>query len=379
MAKYAACIRTYIAEFARIRGVFQWTLGFLTVALAVPMLFGCGGEAEYPKAKWPAFFPDNKRILYTYCLRSGRCHLIVYDIDAKHHTVIPQPKNESRFGGRVSPDGQTIAFSLEHDGSRDVGIAVINVDGTGVRRVTAKGSHDRYEGAPSFSADGSRLIFFRGEYRDKGVNPLTQRDLFAVDLGAGTEKQITDVGFFEISTAYFIDDGKIIFSADDPTGVGRKKPYSGLKERRDYIEKHNYNMIFIVDEDYILSNNDAVLLPAFLNGESSWLESVSDSGAILFVSRTDKMDGVTRGYVYDLFLKVGKDIRRLTDANSPFSEGNRNVGGSRFVHRAEISSDGTLVVFNEFKKHRRRVMWLMNSDGTEMRRIDVPTDLLMTR
>lgn len=60
-----------------------------------------------------------------------------------------------------SPDGRLIAFSSMRYGSFD--IFVMRADGSGTRRLTRSREHDS---RPSFSPDGSRIVFDRGEWGD---------------------------------------------------------------------------------------------------------------------------------------------------------------------------------------------------------------------
>ncbi len=73
---------------------------------------------------------------------------------------------------RVSPDGTKIVFSSNRDGEGD--LYVINIDGTGERRLTSGGGDD---GSASWSPDGTEIVFDSsrdGDYELYKMNVETQ-------------------------------------------------------------------------------------------------------------------------------------------------------------------------------------------------------------
>jgi Tol biopolymer transport system component len=83
-------------------------------------------------SSFPAWSPDSRRISY-----SG---ISVMDADGAHPAVL---LDDPKVGERAawSPDGTKIAFSSARDGNLE--IYVMNVDGTGIVRLTDNPAHDR--------------------------------------------------------------------------------------------------------------------------------------------------------------------------------------------------------------------------------------------
>ena len=88
---------------------------------------------------------------------------------------------------RWSPDGKKIAFvRSEEDCFSGGAITVVNADGTGMHEVTRKG--DGYYGAPSWSSDGTQIVFSRGS----GLGAIG--NLYIADADGGHLRQITTDG-----------------------------------------------------------------------------------------------------------------------------------------------------------------------------------------
>ena len=113
----------------------------------------------------PAWSPDGRRIAVT--RESGgtgssgaRVGIDVMDADGtsvQQLTQLGTGPREHDLGPQWSPDGARIIFQRVDTWSRRSAIFVVNVDGTGVRRVTpwrlGAGDH------PDWSPDGSRILF----------------------------------------------------------------------------------------------------------------------------------------------------------------------------------------------------------------------------
>jgi Tol biopolymer transport system component len=64
--------------------------------------------------------------------------------------------DEGETGADWSPDGRSIAFASDYDGDYD--IFVVRTDASGLRKLTENTAEDS---SPSWSPDGSRLVFDR--------------------------------------------------------------------------------------------------------------------------------------------------------------------------------------------------------------------------
>ncbi|MCU1385164.1 MAG: translocation protein TolB [Acidobacteria bacterium] len=135
--------------------------------------------------------------------------MTIVDDGAKNYHVQP------------SPDGTRVAFDSDRDGER--GVYVAYRDGSGVRRVSGAG----YAAVPTWSPDGKRLAFIRGEAdRPKVWN------LWLLDLGSRQSRRLTSFRYGQTwSASWFADGRRICYTHEDrlivanlDTGVTREYP-----------------------------------------------------------------------------------------------------------------------------------------------------------
>jgi hypothetical protein len=88
--------------------------------------------------------------------------------------------NSRNFHAQPSPDGTRIAFDSDRAGTR--GVYVADEKGRNVRRV----SGDGFAAVPSWSPDGSRLVFVKAEADHPDV-----WNLWIADLTTGNQRQVT--------------------------------------------------------------------------------------------------------------------------------------------------------------------------------------------
>src|SRR5829696_5354179 len=107
-----------------------------------------------------------------------------------------------------SPDGSQIAFAS--DRARSSGrteIYVMDADGTNVRRVTTLPRKAKFDLAPRFSPDGTKLVFTRY------ITDTGRSALFTVRVDGGGLKQLTPWGNGAEDADYSPDGNKIVFEA----------------------------------------------------------------------------------------------------------------------------------------------------------------------
>jgi Tol biopolymer transport system component len=107
-----------------------------------------------------------------------------------------------------SPDGSQIAFAS--DRARSSGrteIYVMDADGTNVRRVTTLPRKAKFDFAPRFSPDGTKLVFTRY------ITDTGRSALFTVRVDGGGLKQLTPWGNGAEDADWSPDGKKLVFEA----------------------------------------------------------------------------------------------------------------------------------------------------------------------
>jgi Tol biopolymer transport system component len=106
---------------------------------------------------------------------------------------------------RVSPDGREVAFDSDRDGIR--GVYVARADGRGVHRVSGPG----YAAVPTWSPDGRRLAFIRGEADRPAV-----WNLWLLDRATGEQARVTSFRRGQVwGGAWFADGRRLAYSHED--------------------------------------------------------------------------------------------------------------------------------------------------------------------
>lgn len=319
----------------------------------------------------PNISPDSKTLILNYgpifWTKIATYSLITGEI----HKYDKLPTKHSKFPA-YSRDGKRIVFLGANDelGSAR-NIFIMNADGSNIRQIThsppnilkeAETGKQDFIKAPSFSPDGKRIIFARSHKARKQAYPLNGTmdcdwDIYEVDIDTGVERRLTNYNFYYASYPYYMPDGKrFIFSGEalyDPTG---KSP----KDFKEYEALYKKNYIFIMDSQ----QNE--LKPALINGQHSFKPSVSKDGTILFISKTNEIDGLKLPQDnYDLFIYKHGKIKRLTKLNSK-------------IRLAQISLDGKYVIFEKEQDYEISFR-MLKSDGTGLKEIKYPVDELKSK
>jgi len=259
-----------------------------------------------------------------------------------------------------SRDGKQIAFVSGHGTHRN--IYVMNADGSNVRQLTHDYNENpqpagkdlitmRFNGAPSFSPDGKRIIFKRSAVQRQKPKHLadpmepSRWDIYEVEIATGRERRLTNFAFYGISEPFYLADGKrFIFSADFRTTHG---PETGLTEKFHDTYRRNYgnNTIFIMDGE------KNVLKPAFVNGNESSAPRVSSNDTILFTSTKKSKSRISYFYNEPFIYRDGK-IRQL---------GESHIG--LFTHA--ISPDGSLILYRSDRWH------VVDRDGKKLKEVSI--------
>lgn len=292
----------------------------------------------------PDFSVDNKTLLLTYCPPRMDCTQALYDVVSGHLSVFQAPEREGWVYGKFSADGKQILLVVtKKDDTAVSQIAIVNRDGSGYRVLT---STKGYKGYPSFSPDGKRILFTKsGRERSSGKTRFADFDIYELDIARKLETRLTEFEFFLISGPQYFPDGEhFIFGGEHPNHSAA------------YKEKFQENNIMIMSK---LNRN---LQPAFTRGDHSDWPSISvDGSKILFTSRSNDLDNSEgSNFNYDLFLKTPDGITRLTKLESVITYGTLSPSGSR------------IVFLSDKERGRKEDLIIMNSDGTDMKKIDLP-------
>src|SRR2546426_250239 len=102
-----------------------------------------------------------------------------------------------------SPDGSKIAFVSNRDGNNE--IYTMNADGTGVTRLTTSTSDDS---SPAWSPDGSKIAFQTN--RDSFSNP----EIYVMNVDGSGQTRLTVNTFSDLTPAWSPDGSKIAFSTN---------------------------------------------------------------------------------------------------------------------------------------------------------------------
>jgi Tol biopolymer transport system component len=134
------------------------------VGLATTLALACGTLLLMGPASASAGFPGGNGLLFIQkCEDGSACtsaHIWTLDpVSGAQHQLTSGPDIDSP--GSVSADGSRVAFTRCPTGQH-CRIEIMNSDGSGVTQLT-DGSAPGDDGAPSFSPDGSHIVFQRSE------------------------------------------------------------------------------------------------------------------------------------------------------------------------------------------------------------------------
>lgn len=155
----------------------------------------------------PAFSPDGRRIAFRSDRRAGAAEIFTIDVDGTglRRLTDAGPGLQS-YQPSFGPDGR-IAFTSDRDTTLDVGrrneIFTMRCDGTRQRRVTR---NDVNDSTPSWSPRGERIAFWSNE-ADSNI------DVFTINSDGTDRRRLTDDEGNDLEPAFSPDGASIAFTS----------------------------------------------------------------------------------------------------------------------------------------------------------------------
>ena len=230
-------------------------------------------------------------------------------------------------GPEWSPNGKRIAFASSRGRSDRAAIWLINVDGSGLRRLS-HGAHEISD-SPTWSADGRWVAFNR-------FVRISFYRVYAVNLSTGRLRRVT------------------------PRSVDAEEPdWSPDGQRIAFISTLRGSEASVI---YICratgTGAHALKLPGKrIRSSPSWSPDGHD---LVFAQALLSAPDLT-GSIYSVHAD-GTGLKRLTSPPRGVSDGD-----------PAWSPDGTKIVFNRFDTNFQGAVYVMNADGSELQRLSPET------
>lgn len=157
---------------------------------------------------YPSWSPDGRNVVFERQTPSEDC---VFTTCGQIWIVDADGANARRLTpGEApdwSPDGERIAFEQYDPDTDQIDIYVINVDGSGLRRLT-RGSGANVDAA--WSPDGERIVFSRGSEADPSAGG--NDDLYVMDADGSEVRRLTHTAESESDPTWSPDGARIAFT-----------------------------------------------------------------------------------------------------------------------------------------------------------------------
>lgn len=307
-----------------------------------------------------AFSLKSNTLLFSFCEES-KCDLVAYSINSKAFSRIVPTGDVYHFdsAGFGSTESQFVSILRYRNGefTSYPQIALIDLNARTFRKLTTDPSH-KY--GANFSYDGKKVAYVQSHGQRTWANGAPRAnnwDIHVLDIASGTESKVTNFCFYSVSKPFFAEDNvDLIFSGEGPKcnypTFGQPPGGKGYEQYRKSFEEDNIVRI---------GPSRMALEPWFKTTvRNSSTPQIARNGDVLFISRTNQLDEIKKGYYnYDLFLKHGDIIRRLTRLNTA-------------IDGAALSPNSRYAAYlSDPERNRIRTLWIMNVETSEHEQISL--------
>lgn len=135
---------------------------------------------EAASVQYPRLLPDGSGFVYASRVSGNWDVYLRKFADAQPVNLTKSSPADDREPN-ISPDGRVVVFRSERDGG---GLYLVNIDGTGVRRIATYGF------TPAFSPDGKEIAFGTETTDDPSERGPVYSRLMILDLASGKEREL---------------------------------------------------------------------------------------------------------------------------------------------------------------------------------------------
>jgi Tol biopolymer transport system component len=249
----------------------------------------------------------------------GQLSIFVVDIDGNNLTQLTDTEYNDE-GPVWSPDSKEIAFFSNRQQGKDelpisLQIYVMNANGTAQRRVTHEGPALEYK--PSWSPDGSQLVFQSRPEIDPGVHSL-----YVIGADGKGRKRITN-GQFDDASPEWSPDGKLLVYSQS---------IASYKFYRERVEGEGRSIR--ASADIVVYNiEDGTITPVTQNKFNDFDPSWNADGSEVYYLQNDTQNKTL--------------YRQKLGQKEAIAVANGEVVSNSGVSRTRLSPNGRFLVYNK--------------------------------